>query len=261
MIADEKCNILTLGSVALLILGTTGCLATRKYVQTQAVAPLQGNIQAEDKKVEKVDAKTTELDQRISDVDRKAEQGYSEATGKAETADKDAQKADQDAQSAQQMAEKGVNLATQDQQQIDNIDNYQPVKTGSVLFGFNHADLTTDDQQQLADLTQTLPSLKHYAVEVVGFTDKTGPKQYNLELSQRRADAVVRYLTENEHVPLVKIHVLGLGADQPAADNHTRDGRKQNRRVEIRIMALGMGQQAAAAGANQSAASSLPNAQ
>ena len=260
MIADEKCNVLTLGSVALLFLGTTGCLATRKYVQTQAVAPLQGNIQAEDKKVEKVDAKTTELDQRISDVDRKAEQGYSEATGKAETADKDAQKADQDAQGAQQTAEKGVNLATQDQQQIDNIDNYQPVKSGSVLFGFNRTNLTDDDQQQLASLVQTLPTLKHYAIEVEGFTDATGPKQYNLELSQRRADAVVRYLTEDGHVPLVKIHVLGFGEDEPAADNHTRDGRKQNRRVEIRIMAPGPGQQAAA-GANQSAASSSASAQ
>ena len=260
MIADEKCNVMTLGAVALLILGTTGCLATRKYVQTQAVAPLQGNIQAEDKKVEKVDAKTTELDQRISDVDRKAEQGYSEATSKAETADKDAQKADQDAQGAQQTAEKGVNLAMQDQQQIENIDNYQPVKTGTVLFAFNHADLTDDDQQQLADLVQTLPTLKHYAVEVEGFTDKTGSKQYNLELSQRRADAVVRYLTENEHVPLVKIHVLGLGEDEPAADNHTRDGRKQNRRVEIRIMAPGLGQQSAA-GANQSPASTSASAQ
>jgi outer membrane protein OmpA-like peptidoglycan-associated protein len=257
MIADDKCNVVTLGAVALLILGTTGCLATRKYVQTQAVVPLQGNIKTVDKKV---DTKTAELDQRISDVDRKAEQGYSDATGKAEAADKDAQKADQDAQGAQQTADKGVNLATQDQQQIDNIDNYQTVKTGSVLFGFNHADLTDDDQQQLAALVQTLPTLKHYAIEVEGFTDKTGSKQYNLELSQRRADAVVRYLTENEHVPLVKIHVLGLGEDQPAADNHTRDGRKQNRRVEIRIMAPQLGQQAEA-GASQSAASSSSSAQ
>jgi outer membrane protein OmpA-like peptidoglycan-associated protein len=257
MIADEKCNVAMLGSVALLILGTTGCLATRKYVQTQAVVPLQGNIKTVDKKV---DTKTAELDQRISDVDRKAEQGYSEATGKAEAADKDAQKADQDAQSAQQTADKGVNLAMQDQQQIDNIDNYQPVKSGSVLFGFNRANLTDDDQQQLASLAQTLPTLKHYAIEVEGFTDKTGPKQYNLELSQRRADAVVRYLTENEHVPLVKIHVLGLGEDQPAADNHTRDGRKQNRRVEIRIMAPQLGQQAEAGG-SQRAASSSSNTQ
>jgi outer membrane protein OmpA-like peptidoglycan-associated protein len=257
MTADEKCNVVTLGAVALLILGSTGCLATRKYVQTQAITPLQGNIQTVDKKV---DTKTAELDQRISDVDRKAEQGISTAQAKADSADKDAQKADQDAQGAQQTAEKGVNLATQDQQQIENIDNYQQVKSGSVLFGFNHADLTDDDQQQLADLTQTLTSLKHYAIEVEGFTDKIGSKQYNLELSRRRAAAVVRYLTETGHVPLVKIHVLGLGEDEPVADNQTKDGRKQNRRVEIRIMAPQLGQQAEA-GTGQHTASAAPTNQ
>ena len=93
-----------------------------------------------------------------------------------------------------------------------------------------------------------------------GFTDKIGSKQYNLELSRRRADAVVRYLTENGHVPLVKIHVLGLGEDEPAADNHTRDGRKQNRRVEIRIMAPELGQQARAAGEAAAAGGSSEHA-
>ncbi|MGO8786187.1 MAG: OmpA family protein [Terriglobia bacterium] len=256
MIADEKCNFLALGAVALLIVGTTGCLATRKYVQTQAITPLQGNIQTVDKKV---DTKTAELDQRISDVDRHAEEGISTAQAKADSADKDAQKADQDAQGAQQTAEKGVSLGTQAQQEIDNIDNYQPVKTGSVLFGFNHYNLTGDDQQQLADLTQSLTSMKHYAIEVRGFTDKIGSKQYNLELSRRRADAVVRYLTENGNVPLVKIHVLGLGEDSPAADNKTKDGRKQNRRVEVRIMAPQLGQQAEGGGVSPHSASTATN--
>src|ERR1035438_3116222 len=81
MIAYGRCNIVTLGGVVLLILGSTGCLATRKYVQTQAVTPLQGNIQTVDKKV---DTKTGELDQRISEVDRNSERGYSEATAKAD---------------------------------------------------------------------------------------------------------------------------------------------------------------------------------
>ena len=250
MITHQKCNVVALGAAALLAVGSAGCLATRNYVQNQAVTPLKGNIQTVDKKL---DTKANELDQRISDVDRHAEEGYSNATAKAESADKDAQKADQDAQGAQQTADKGVALAAQNQQAIDNIDNYQPVKTGSVLFGFNRYDLTDDDQQQLADLTQTLTSLKHYAVEVEGYTDKVGSKQYNLELSRRRAEAVVRYLTENGHVPLVKIHVLGLGDDEPVADNKTRDGRKQNRRVEIRIMAPEMGQQAAAGGTQHTA--------
>jgi outer membrane protein OmpA-like peptidoglycan-associated protein len=240
--AREKCDVVTLGAVALLVLGSAGCLATHKYVQTQVTEPLQGNIKAVDKKV---DSKTAELDQRISDVDRNAERQISDVNTKAETADKNAQKADQDAQSAQQTGEKGVNMATQTQHQLENIDNYQAVKTQDVLFGFNKADLTDDDKQQLDSLNQTLSSLKHYAIEVEGFTDKTGTQRYNLELSQRRADAVVRYLTENEKVPLVKIHMLGLGEDQPAGDNKTKDGRKQNRRVEVRIMAPEMGQQAA----------------
>ncbi len=257
MIAHQKCNVVALGAAALLVVGSAGCLATRNYVQNQAVAPLKGNIQTVDKKV---DTKTNELDQRISDVDRHAEEGYATATAKAESADKDALKADQDAQGAQQTADKGVTLAAQNQQEIDNIDNYQPVKTGSVLFGFNRFDLTDDDQQQLADLTQTLTSLKHYAIEVEGYTDKIGSKQYNLELSRRRAEAVVRYLTVSGHVPLVKIHVLGLGDDEPVADNTTKDGRKQNRRVEIRIMAPEMGQQATA-GATQHTASTVPTAQ
>lgn len=241
MIAHEKCNIGAFGAAVLLILSSTGCLATRKYVQTQAVVPLQGDIKTVDKKV---DTKTSELDQRISDVDRHAEQGISTAQAKADEADQNAQKANQEAVAAHQTADKGVSLGVQNQQEIDNIDNYQPVKTGSVLFAFNRADLTSDDQQQLTDLTQSLSGLKHYAIEVKGYTDKVGSKQYNLDLSRRRADAVVRYLTENGNVPLVKIHVLGLGEDAPVADNHTRDGRKQNRRVEIRIMAPQLGQQA-----------------
>ena len=104
------------------------------------------------------------------------------------------------------------------------------------MFGLNRSELSDDDQQQLSALTETLSSLKHYTIEVEGFTDATGPKQYNLQLSQRRADAVVRYLTENDHVPLVRIHVLGLGEDEPVANNHTRDGRKENRRVDVKIM-------------------------
>jgi len=257
MIARQKFSLLGLGAVLLLGLGSVGCLATHNYVQNQAVAPLQKNINGVDKKV---DTKSAELDERITDVDRQSEQGYSDARAKAESADKDAQKADQDAQGAQQSADKGINLAAQDQQEIDNIDNYQPVKTDSVLFGINHSDLTDEDQQKLADLTQGLTSMKHYAIEVEGFTDKTGSKEYNLELSRRRADTVVRYLTEDGHVPLVKIHVVGLGADEPVADNHTRDGRKQNRRVEIRVMVPELGQQASTA-STQHASTGVPSSQ
>jgi OOP family OmpA-OmpF porin len=243
MNADDRCPVLRLGAVVLLIVGSAGCLATHKYVQEQAIAPENEKIQTVDKKV---DTKASELDQRITDVDHRSEQNYSAATAKAEAADQDAQKANQAAQGAQQTADKGVNLATQTAKDLDNVDNYQPVKTASVLFDFNKWNLTDDGKQALGDITQSVTSMKHFAIEVEGFTDTVGSKQYNIELSRRRAEAVVRYLTEDGHVPLVRIHVIGLGEDQPVGDNHTRDGRKQNRRVEVRIMAATLGQQASA---------------
>lgn len=244
MIAGEKYNLVALGVGVALILGSTGCIASRKYVQTQAVAPLQGKVDALNKR-------TDDLDRHITEVDHQSEQGYSAANAKAEkaqqTADRagqDAQAADQKAQGAQQTADKGVAMADRAQTQIDNIDNFQPMKSETVQFGFNKWNLTDDDQKKLQDLAQTLTPLKRYAVVIQGFTDTTGPKQYNVELSQRRADSVVRYLTVNDHIPLVRIHMIGLGEDQPVADNHTSAGRRENRRVEIQIMTPAQGEEA-----------------
>jgi outer membrane protein OmpA-like peptidoglycan-associated protein len=76
---------------------------------------------------------------------------------------------------------------------------------------------------------------------VQGFTDATGSKNTNIALAQKRADEVVRYLTVNHNIPLRKIHVLGVGEENFVADNKTREGRKQNRRVEIKVFALDLG--------------------
>ncbi len=62
----------------------------------------------------------------------------------------------------------------------------------------------------------------------------------------------MRYLTEQHQVPLRKIHILGLGADAPVADNKTRDGRKQNRRVEVKVFALDLGSGPAKSGTQAS---------
>ena len=105
---------------------------------------------------------------------------------------------------------------------------------------------TTDQIAQASHeaIAQSIAGLKHYAIEVTGYTDKVGDRQYNLQLSRRRADSVVRYLTENGKIPLVRIHTLGYGEDMPAADNKSRDGRKQNRRVEVKVLAPPMTAQA-----------------
>lgn len=242
-------TIMAVGTASLLILLTAGC-ATKKFVR-QNVSDLETKIGGVDKKV---DTKSSELGTSITDLDHKTESGIAEAQKKADDAGQAASKAQTDAQAANTLAQKGVDEAARAQQQVENVDNFQPVKSETVLFKFNHSDLTPEDKDQLDTLAQSVTGMKHYVIEVAGFTDKVGDVQYNLDLSRRRADTVVRYLTENGKVPLIRIHNMGYGEDSPAADNKSRDGRKQNRRVELKVLAPPATAQAGAAQGNTSAA-------
>lgn len=218
--------------VALLVLFTVGC-ATKKFVR-QNVSDLETKIGSVDKKV---DEKTGENATRITDLDHKTEAGIADAQKKAEDAGQQASKAESDAQAANALAQKGVDQANQVAQELQNVDNFKPVKSETVLFKVNRFNLADEDKQQLDAFAQTVAGMKRYIIQVQGFTDSTGSKEYNLSLSQRRADAVVRYLTENDKIPLIWIHYLGYGEGLPAADNHSRDGRKQNRRVVLTVLA------------------------
>ncbi len=75
-------------------------------------------------------------------------------------------------------------------------------------------------------------------IEIEGHTDNVGdPKDYNTTLGLERAEAVKRYLYEQHQVPLHKINVISYGEDKPVSPNNTRDGRAQNRRVVIKVLA------------------------
>ncbi|MDW8355574.1 MAG: OmpA family protein [Bryobacterales bacterium] len=124
---------------------------------------------------------------------------------------------------------------------IENIDRYRPVSTENILFGFNRSDLSEGAKAQLDALARTIAEGRHYLIEVHGFTDQSGSRDYNLELSRKRAAAVVRYLTLQHKVPLHRIHVMGYGSEAPVADNRTREGRKQNRRVEVKLFVVEQG--------------------
>jgi OmpA-OmpF porin, OOP family len=221
-------TMVTVGTASLLILLTSGC-ATKKYVQ-ENVSNLEAKISGVDKKA---DENTT----RITDLDRKTEAGIADAQKKADDAGQQATKAESDAQAAHALAQQGVDQANQVGQQLQNIDNFKPVKSETVLFKVSRYNLTDEDKQQLDTFAQAATNLKRYVIQVQGFTDSTGSKQYNLQLSQRRADAVVRYLTENDKIPLIWIRYLGYGEEMPAADNDSRDGRQQNRRVVVTVLA------------------------
>ncbi len=250
-------NALTIGkaSVALstmflLGFGTTGC-ATKKYARG-VVAPVEARVSTNEKKTADHASAIGELENGLSRTDEKA----MDADRKAVTAGQEAAKANQAAGAAQQSADQAKQLAdngmTRIGEVVENFDNYKLVTTEKVLFPFGKSILTKDAKVQLDAAVGSITSAKNYVLEVQGFTDKTGSASANIVLSQKRADEVVRYLTTQHHVPLRKIHVLGLGADEPAADNKTRDGRTQNRRVEMKVFALDLGSGPAKSGTQAS---------
>ena len=230
----------------------TGACATKKHVR-EAIAPVQNQVNESNKKIGEnttaigdLDRKLASADERASDIDKKA----TAAGEAAQKANEQALKASASADSANTLAQQGITktgeVRTELQKEIDNLDNYKLVTTEKVLFGVSRSELTKEAKEQLDVAVQNMSSLKTYVIEVAGFTDKTGDRQYNLALSQRRADAVVRYLTLNHNIPLRRIHVIGEGAEVPDMDNKTRAARKENRRVEVKVFGLDLGGRASA---------------
>ena len=96
--------------------------------------------------------------------------------------------------------------------------------------------LTKDAKEALDQLAGEISKTKGYLVAVEGGADGIGASDYNYDLSQRRATAVIQYLASQHSVPAYKIYVIGLGKDKPVESNKTADGRAKNRRVDVRLM-------------------------
>ena len=105
-----------------------------------------------------------------------------------------------------------------------------------ILFEINKSDLQFEAQQNLTKLAQILNKYEDTEILIEGHTDSTGPEEYNMDLSIRRANSVGNYLSIQEVSP-ARFTLMGYGEKQPIAPNETVDGRKQNRRVEIAIFA------------------------
>ena len=104
--------------------------------------------------------------------------------------------------------------------------------SGSVLFASNEATLLPEAQTRLGQVADALLATKERNLIIEGHTDSRGSESYNLELSQRRADAVRSYLVSRGYEG-DRIQAHGIGKARPLADNKTSEGRANNRRVEI----------------------------
>lgn len=173
------------------------------------------------------------------------------------------------AKAAQETADKAIAGVNTTNERITSLvsalDEYEPSKAVTVNFKVRSTTLSPEALAALDEVAEQAKGEKGYIIEVTGFASSDGDENLNRVLSQRRSEAVVRYLAENHMIPLRRmITPFGYGEAQPVADNATKDGRAQNRRVEVKILSnrgLNSPAQVAAPAAEAGASSDTPQQQ
>jgi len=122
-------------------------------------------------------------------------------------------------------------------ERVSSLDDYDVQENVAVTFRVNSAVLSPEAKQTLDELAAKTTSAKAFMIEVAGHTDSTGSDAKNFRLSRDRADAVVQYLAVQHKIPLRRfVTPMGYGKTEAVADNTTREGREQNRRVEVKMI-------------------------
>lgn len=216
----------TMAVAAVASMGVTGC-ATKKFVHLQT-APIVDHQAQQDKQI-------ADDGEQIKDVDGRAQTGIDNAQGAANKALRAAQDASQQAQAAQNTADGAVHRVDSLEAVVKGLDNYKVVGEVTVNFGPDKYLLAKDAEAQL-DAFAAKVGQSGYILEVTGSTDSRGAAEYNYQLSQKRADAVVTYLAARHNIPAHRFYLIGLGKDKEVAPNNTAEGRKQNRRVTVQLL-------------------------
>jgi outer membrane protein OmpA-like peptidoglycan-associated protein len=138
------------------------------------------------------------------------------------------------ARSSADNANVGVQAANE---RIASLDSYEAKNVAMISFKAGSAVLAQEEREKLDKFAENAKSEIGFLIEVTGFASSDGDENYNRRLSRNRADSVIQYLAENYSIPLRRfILPMGYGEKQPIADNTTLAGRKENRRVEVRIL-------------------------
>lgn len=138
---------------------------------------------------------------------------------------------------AQESADAAIAGVNATNQRISSLDDFVVQSSATVNFKVNSSELLPEGKAQLDQIATAALQLKGYTVEVTGFASAEGDPAKNKALSQKRAQAVIDYLVETHNIDLRRFsQSYGFGANRPVADNATREGREQNRRVEVRLL-------------------------
>jgi outer membrane protein OmpA-like peptidoglycan-associated protein len=217
---------------ALAISGSTAC-ATKKFVRT-SVGEVNDKVDSMGRSLEETQERTRRNEGRISEVDQKAQAAQTSAT-----------QANDAATAARTAANEAGTKATEAGNKFDVMDKANKRLVYEVVlsedqgnFKFGKTDLPDTAKQRLDEMVAQLKQdPKGIYLEIEGHTDNVGGKIVNEKVGLERAEAVKRYLYEQYQIPLHKMNIISYGEDKPIAPNKTREGRAQNRRVVIKVLA------------------------
>jgi outer membrane protein OmpA-like peptidoglycan-associated protein len=211
-------------SIAVVVVSGSAC-ATKKYVRnrvSERVTPLENRTG----ELEETSRRNT---QDISRIGRDVEE-VRQRTERAQ------QQADRAASAAEQANSRVTGVEQSVTELRTNLDKYTVQKTVTVQFKVGKSDLLPEAMSQLDELASQIKDRNGFILEIEGFASSDGDVVMNDRLSQARSEAVRRYLAERHKIPLFRMAILGFGESRPVADNETREGRVQNRRVEVRLL-------------------------
>lgn len=224
---------LFLTSTLVIATASAGACASKGFVNTR-VNNVDDKVTALAGSLEETQARTRQNEGRIAEVDRKAGQAQNAAESAAAAASTAAERAAAAEKEARMVADKAAELDAASRRLVYSV----VLSEDQGNFKFNAVELPDDAKARIDELVEQLKAdPKGVYFEIEGHTDSSGTEDINERIGMERADAVKWYLYDTHQVPLHKINIISFGERRPAAPNTTREGRAQNRRVVIRVLA------------------------
>lgn len=217
-----------------LALGAAPACATKGFVRT-SVGEVNEKVGTLSKSLEETQERVRQNEQKIGEVDQRATAGINQAQQAASSANSAAAAANTN---ATEVGRKADARASAIEAETRKLIFETVLSEDQGQFKLGNAELPDDAKAAIDQMVSQLKSdAKNLWVEIEGHTDATGDAKYNEMLGQERAEAVKLYLYEHHQVPLHKMNVISYGEQKPVAPNNTKDGRAQNRRVVIKVLA------------------------
>lgn len=213
-------------AVAVGSLFIAGC-ATKNYVR-QSIQPVNQKIDEVDKSSQTRDTS------QVAEIN-KTNQAVDETDKRLSATDEIAKTADNTSKGALSKANQNAKDLNDLRNVVANIDDYKPAGQTVVHFAVAKDTLTKDEKAKLDEVATQVGSQARYFITVEGFTDQTGDKAFNDQLSRARANQVISYLVGTHDIPVYRIHMVGLGDQKLVDGGKGAEARKASRRVEITV--------------------------